>query len=292
MDVIKKFLIMDGSALVTVADTRALTERARKLHDLSPLATAALGRTLTVAAFMSLKFKDKAAHLSITVDGGGPIGKITVCAGYGAQVRGFVENPHVDLPLNAHGKLDVGGAVGHAGNIRCVTDLRLKEPYMGQSQLVTGEISEDFAYYFTVSEQQPSAVAAGVLVNGKGVKAAGGVFIQPLPGCDDYKLTMLEDIATNFVNVSCLIDEHGVDGIIENYFSHLGMSDTEILFPRYKCVCGKRKIDALVNSLPEKEKAEILDERGEIEVVCHFCNKVYRYGREDVEDLKAKHKKK
>jgi molecular chaperone Hsp33 len=285
MDVIRKFLIMEGSALVTVIDSTALVERARKLHDLSPLAAAALGRTLTVAAFMSMKLKDKAASLSIVVDGGGPLGKIVVCAGYGAQVRGYAENPLTDLPLNNKGKLDVGGAVGRNGTIRCVTDLKMKEPYLGQSELVSGEIGDDFAYYFTVSEQQPSAVAVGVLVDGKGVKAAGGVFIQPLPGCNEYALTMLEDIATNFENVSPLISLRGADGIANDYFSHLGITDEERLYPKYKCMCGKRKIDALVKSLPADEKEAALQERGEIEVICHFCCKAYRYNREDVARL-------
>lgn len=283
---LKKFTILGDAVTVTVADTTELVEKAREIHDMSPLATAALGRTLTVASFMSARFKDENATMSVVIDGGGPIGKITVVGDFGGHVRGYVDNPVIDLPLNAVGKLDVGAAVGKNGAIRCVTDLRMKEPYLGQADLISGEIGEDFAYYFVTSEQQPSAVAVGVLCGSTGVLAAGGVFMQPLPGTDENIIVMLEDIATNFTNVSTLIKDIGIDGIIENYFSHLGVKIMEEIHPEYRCSCSKEKIDGIIMTLPTDDIEDILTSEGKINVQCHFCNKNYTYTREDVEKLK------
>ena len=163
MDVIKRFMLFDKTILVSVISAKELVDKAIKIHSLSRTAAAALGRTLIVGAYMGTELKDDKQKLSITINGGGPLGRIVVLSDYGAKVRGYVENPAVELPLNGKGKLDVGGGVGKNGYISVIKDLGLKEPYSGRCPIVDGEIANDFAYYFTVSEQQPSAVALGVL---------------------------------------------------------------------------------------------------------------------------------
>ncbi|MGI6229225.1 MAG: Hsp33 family molecular chaperone HslO [Christensenellales bacterium] len=289
MDCLKKFLIIENSANITVLDTRELVSHAQKIHNLSPAATAALGRTLTIAAFMSSKFKDKAANLSITVDGGGPIGKIVAAAAYGAKVRGYVENPGVTVENKVKGHLDVGTAVGRRGYLEVITDLKLKEPYAGRVELVSGEIGEDFAYYFAASEQQPSALAVGVLIGGDGsVLSAGGVVMEPLPSASDFAITMMEDIASQLTDISKILLQKGADGIIKEYFSHLASSGVEEITPEYVCSCNAKKIDGVVLSLGEKEARSIIAENGAVNVHCSFCNTDYVYGEKEIAELFAK----
>ena len=189
MDVIKRFMLFDKTILVSVISAKELVDKAIKIHSLSRTAAAALGRTLIVGAYMGTELKDDKQKLSITINGGGPLGRIVVLSDYGAKVRGYVENPAVELPLNGKGKLDVGGGVGKNGYISVIKDLGLKEPYSGRCPIVDGEIANDFAYYFTVSEQQPSAVALGVLAADNECVSAGGIFVSALPGADDKAIT-------------------------------------------------------------------------------------------------------
>lgn len=220
MDVIKRFMLFDKTILVSVISAKELVDKAIKIHSLSRTAAAALGRTLIVGAYMGTELKDDKQKLSITINGGGPLGRIVVLSDYGAKVRGYVENPAVELPLNGKGKLDVGGGVGKNGYISVIKDLGLKEPYSGRCPIVDGEIANDFAYYFTVSEQQPSAVALGVLAADNECVSAGGIFVSALPGADDNAITVMEDILTNFTRVSDLFKEMTPEDIIDRYFSH------------------------------------------------------------------------
>ncbi len=284
MDVIKKFMFADDSVLVTVISAKDLVNKAVKAHDLSATATAALGRTLMAGAFMSNAFKDKGQRLSVTVNGGGGLGKIVVAGEYGGIVKGYVENPHFELPTR-NGKLDVGGAVGKDGYITVIKDLGLKEPYTGKTELVNGEIATDFAYYFTVSEQQPSAVALGVLVDKTGCTAAGGIFIQPLPGCSDAVITMLEDIASNFTHVSELFLNFTPDEIIENYFGQFDLHFLPDGKPKWQCRCSRKRLEKVVLSLGRAEAEDIVRTEGKIEIGCNFCNKKYVFTKEDVEAL-------
>ena len=193
MDVIKRFMLFDKTILVSVISAKELVDKAIKIHSLSRTAAAALGRTLIVGAYMGTELKDDKQKLSITINGGGPLGRIVVLSDYGAKVRGYVENPAVELPLNGKGKLDVGGGVGKNGYISVIKDLGLKEPYSGRCPIVDGEIANDFAYYFTVSEQQPSAVALGVLAADNECVSAGGIFVSALPGGGDNAIPVMGD---------------------------------------------------------------------------------------------------
>ena len=201
MDVIKRFMLFDKTILVSVISAKELVDKAIKIHSLSRTAAAALGRTLIVGAYMGTELKDDKQKLSITINGGGPLGRIVVLSDYGAKVRGYVENPAVELPLNGKGKLDVGGGVGKNGYISVIKDLGLKEPYSGRCPIVDGEIANDFAYYFTVSEQQPSAVALGVLaaVGGLDLAAMTGAFL----GCAANRVPAVVDGYISVVAALC-----------------------------------------------------------------------------------------
>lgn len=285
MDIFKRFMLFDKTVLVSVISARGIVDEAIKLHKLSRTASAALGRTLIVGAFMAEQLKSPRHKLSITVNGGGGLGRIVVAGDYGCKVRGYVENPAFELPLNAKGKLDVGGAVGRDGYISVIKDLGLKEPYAGRSALVDGEIANDFAYYFTASEQQPSAVALGVLVDGGGCVAAGGIIMQIMPGCSDNTITVIEDIATNFTAVSSLMKDYTADEIIEKYFGHFDIYALPDILPVYKCNCNKDKIERTVLSLGREEAFDILNTEGKLELVCQFCGKKYDFDKTMLEEL-------
>ncbi len=285
MDVIKRFMLFDKTILVSVISAHDLVDKAIKLHTLSRTASAGLGRSLIVGAYMSTELKDTDQKLSITINGGGPLGKIVVLGDYGAKVRGYVENPEVELPLNTLGKLDVGGGVGHDGYISVVKDLGLKEPYSGRCHIIDGEIANDFAYYFTVSEQQPSAVALGVLAGDNQCVSAGGIFVTALPGADDNTITVMEDIMTNFTRVSDLFKEMTPEEIIEKYFSHLDVFSLPDIFPKYECNCSVERLERVVVSLGRDEAYDILRENGKIELTCQFCNKKYEFSKQDVNRL-------
>lgn len=282
MGQIYKTLIYDGQISLSVLDTTDIVNKAIEYHNLSPLAAAGLGRALTVAAFMSSSLKNENEKLSITISGNGAGGKIVVAADGKLNVRGSIVNPQADLPLKPNGKLDVGGLVGKDGYITVVKDLGLKEPYVGKCRLVSGEIGEDFAAYFAYSEQQPTAIAVGVLIkNGKCV-GAGGVILQPLPDCSEEALSNAEKIIGEFSDVSKKISDGGAKGIIEKYFAEYNFTAYET---EYKCGCNKKYVDKVLISLGRKEFSDIIDEEGKIEVSCEFCNKKYVYGKTDEERL-------
>lgn len=285
MDTIKKFMFADDSVLVTVISAKTLVNKAISVHGLSPTAAAALGRSLIAGAFLCNQFKDDGQKLSLTVSGGGGLGKIVVAGEAGGTVRGYVEHPQFDLPVREDGKLDVGGAVGSDGYFNVIKDLGLKEPYSGKTALVNGEIASDFAYYLTASEGQPSAVALGVLVDKTGCIGAGGIFVQPMPGCNDYVLTMLEDIVSNFTNVSTLFHDMSVDDIIERYFGQFDLHFLEGGKPEYKCRCSRKRLEGVLLSLGRAEADDIIAEQGSIEINCQFCGKHYVFTKDDVNKL-------
>ncbi|MEG1790909.1 MAG: Hsp33 family molecular chaperone HslO [Clostridia bacterium] len=284
MDIFKKFMLADKTVMVSVISAKDMVDKAIKLHGLSRTASAALGRTLIVGAFMAEQLKSETQRLTITVNGGGGLGRLVVCGEYGCKVRGYVENPNYELPLNANGKLDVGGAVGKNGYISVIKDMGMKEPYLGRSSLVDGEIANDFTYYFTVSEQQPSAVALGVLVGDEGCVASGGIIVQIMPNCNDYVITMMEDIVSNFSNISSLMSDFTVDEIIEKYFGHLDIFELPSQVPKYECNCNRDRIEKILLSLGKSEAYDILATEGKVELCCQFCNTKYVF---DEKALKA-----
>lgn len=282
MGKIYKTLIYDGQISLSVLDTTDVVNKAIELHGLTPLCAAGLGRALTVASFMATSLKDENEKLSVTIDGNGVGGKIVVCADGNLNVRGSIVNPHADLPLKPNGKLDVGGLVGNEGTITVVKNLGLKEPYVGKCKLVSGEIGEDFAAYYAYSEQQPTAIAVGVLVKNDKCIGAGGVILQPLPDCAEENIGKAEKLIAEFSDVSRKINEIGIDGIVKKYFDEYEFTKYET---QYKCGCSREYVDKVLIALGKKELSDIIEKDGKIEVCCEFCDKKYVYGQKDVEEL-------
>lgn len=285
MGKIYKTLIFDGQISLSVLDTTDVVNEAIRLHKLTPVCAAALGRTLTVTAFMASQLKGEDERLSVTINGNGAGGKIIAAADSKLNVRGAIDNPTVDLPLKANGKLDVGGVVGNSGYITVVKNLGLKEPYVGRSELVSGEIVEDFAAYYAYSEQQPTAIAVGVLIKNEKCIGAGGVIIQPLPDCTEENLVKAENLVNKFSDVSKQISETGVEGIIEKYFKGYDFNAFDV---RYKCNCSDEYVRKVLITLGEKELYDAIEKDGKIEVCCQFCDKKYVYYKKDVDEFLGK----
>ena len=285
MGKIYKTLIFDGQISLSVLDTTDVVNEAIRLHKLTPVCAAALGRTLTVTAFMASQLKGEDERLSVTINGNGAGGKIIAAADSKLNVRGAIDNPTIDLPLKANGKLDIGGVVGNSGYITVVKNLGLKEPYVGRSELVSGEIGEDFAAYYAYSEQQPTAIAVGVLIKNERCIGAGGVIIQPLPDCTEENLVKAENLVNKFSDVSKQISETGVEGIIEKYFKGYDFNAFDV---RYKCNCSDEYVRKVLITLGEKELYDAIEKDGKIEVCCQFCDKKYVYYKKDVDEFLGK----
>lgn len=288
MDKIQKFLAYDGKIDITCVESTNLVEEARKIHDLSPLATAALGRCLTMASLMASGFKGKENSLTLQIKGNGPLGGITVTADGEQKVRGYVGNPQIDLPLKQNGKLDVGSAVGNDGLIYVIKDIGLKEPYIGMSKIITGEIAEDFANYYYNSEQKSTAVALGVLVYQNGVKRAGGFIVNALPDATEDELFILENRLKEAKPISQMLDENM--SLLEIAKDITGDKNIKILeqeeiTPKYECNCNRDKMEKALISIGKKELRNILEEDKKAEIVCHFCNKKYEFSEEDLKNL-------
>ena len=241
MNKLLKTIVFDNEITLSVLDTTDMVNEAIRIHKLSPLSAAALGRTLTVCTFMSSNLKNRGDKLSVTVKGDGVGGKITVCGNGDLNMRGFIDNPQADLPLRPDGKLNVGGCVGKNGRLTVVRSMGLKDPYTGSSELVSGEIAEDFTAYYAFSEQQPTAMALGVKIgtDGKCV-GAGGVIVQALPGASDNSLFLAEQITKDCANVSTLIEQHGAEWIVKELFFTDKYTEYN---PEYKCLCSREYIE-------------------------------------------------
>lgn len=279
-DLIVRGTALHGKVRALAAVTTETMRELQSRHDTWPVVTAALGRTVTMGAIMGAMLKDR-EKLTIQVKGDGPIGQIVVDANADGEVRGYVREPHVDLPLNERGKLDVRGAVGQ-GFIYVIKDLGLKEPYRGGTPIVSGEIAEDFAYYFTQSEQTPSAVALGVLVDvDYSVKVSGGFLIQVLPGLSESDIAGIEAELAALPPVTRLLEE-GLDAerILKRIlpsFEKLGEQPV-----RFRCQCSRERIDRTLISLGKEELRKILEEDGKADISCHFCNETYAYTEDDL----------
>ena len=265
-----------------------LVEEARKRHNTSPVATAALGRLLAGGAMMGSMMKNDTDMLTVKVRGNGPLGGITVTADSKADVKGYVENPDVMLPPK-NGKLDVGGAVG-IGIMQVIKDMGLKEPYIGDTMLVTSEIAEDLTYYFASSEQVPSSVGLGVLMEKDNtVKCAGGFIIQMMPFAKEETIAQIEENLKNVTSVTELLDRgYTPEQILEELLGNVGLEITDTMPAQFTCNCSKERVEKAVASIGRKDIQEMIDEGKDIEVKCHFCNSAYNY---TVEDLKRIMKK-
>ena len=267
------------------ATTRNMVETARQHHNTSPVATAALGRLLTAGAMMGSMMKNDTDVLTLQIKGDGPIGGLTVTADSHANVKGYVENPDVILPPK-NGKLDVGGALG-IGLMNVIKDMGLKEPYVGQTILVTSEIAEDLTYYFANSEQVPSSVGLGVLMEKDNtVKCAGGFIIQMMPFAEEQTIVKLEENLKNVTSVTKMLDKgYTPEQILEELFGDLGVEITDTIPAQFYCNCSKERVEQAVASIGRKDIVELIEEGKDIEVKCHFCNTAYNYTVEDLKNI-------
>lgn len=293
-DKIIKFLAYNGKISIVCANTTELVEKARKIHDLSPLATAAFGRLLTITSIMAQEMKNPTDKLTIQIKGNGKIGTMITTANNFPKIKGYVENTHVDLPLNEFGKLDVGGAVGQEGYINVIKDLGLKKPYIGISPLTLGELADDFTNYFVNSEQRNSAVALGVLVNKDGVKTAGGYLINPMPDATEEDISKVEKSIFEAGAISKMLDENL--SLLEIAKKVTGDENIRVMeeetVPIYECDCSKERMADVLKTLDEAQIKQIIEEDEKAEIICHFCNKKYNFSKEELEEiLKSKSQK-
>lgn len=286
-DKIIKFLAYNGKISVTCADTTELIETARKIHDLSPVATAAFGRMLTISAIMGNEMKGAKNKLTVQMKGNGPLGTMLVTSDNFPRVKGYVSNPRIDLPLNDMGKLDVGGAVGETGFINVIKDIGLKEPYIGICPLVSGEIAEDFAEYFAKSEQKNTAVSLGVLVDKNGVKSAGGYIIKPMPDATNEEISKVEQAIFKAGAISKMLDANL--SLVEIAKMITGDDNIQIIeeniTPVYECDCSKEHMADGLATLDKNVLKEMIEEDGKAEIICHFCNKRYDFSKNELEEI-------
>lgn len=277
----------EGNIRVFAAKTTNLVNNARNIHNTTPTASAALGRTLTAVTIMGTMLKNERETVSLQLKGAGPLGTVLAVANSKGEVKGYVSNPSVDLPLKNNGKLDVGGAVGQNGKVTVIRDYGLKEPYIGQSDIVTGEIAEDLANYYVYSEQQPSAVALGVLVDrGTSIKAAGGYIIQVLPEATDEALDKLEANLANIEPVSSLIEKgYTPEDILLNVCNGFKMDIKDKTSVKLTCDCSVERMQKALIAIGREELNKIIEEDGEAELVCHFCNEKYKFNRDELVSL-------
>lgn len=267
--------------------TTNLVNEGARVHDTTPVASAAFGRMLTAGALMGSTLKSKKEVITLKINGGGEVNGITVTAHDDGTVKGVIGNPYIDRPLNEKGKLDVGGAVGTNGMLYVIKDLGLKDPYVGQVKIQTGEIAEDFAYYFTVSEQTPSAVALGVLVDKDlSIKAAGGFIVQMLPGADELLADVITYRLQEIPPITTLISEgKTIEEILEFIFEGMDLKILDSINPEYKCDCSRERVEKALISIGKDDLQELYDDGKSEEIVCNFCNKKYEFTHEDIGEI-------
>ncbi len=285
-DILTKAITRDGFFKISAIVTTETVNQAHQYHQTGPLASAALGRLLTAGLLMADGLKEEDASLTLQVRGDGPLGMLAVVADAKGGVKGYVANPAAELPLKDNGKLDVGSGVG-AGTLSVIRDLKMKEPYIGQVPIQTGEIGDDLAYYFMQSEQIPSVVALGVLVERDyTIAQAGGVLVQVMPGCDQRSIDRLENSIQGMMSVTEML-QHGMSAKDMIQYVMLGF-DVEFLEDvavGYCCDCSRERMERAIISLGKSEIQDMIEEQGEAEIVCHFCNQAYQFQKEDLEVL-------
>ena len=288
-DEMVRAITADGLVRAQAITGRDLVEKARTLHTLLPVATAALGRTLLAASLLGDMLKEDNASLTLQIKGGGPLGLVLAVSDSGGNVRGYVQNPHVELMEQHPGKLDVGGAVGTQGTLTVIKDFGYKEPYVGTIGLFSGEIADDLAMYFVESEQVPTACALGVLVGlDQSVTAAGGYLIQLLPGAGEDVISQNEAWVKKLGPVSAALDR-GLDaeGLLREVLDGFELDILQTHPVEYRCACSRDRVVRALISLGRQELREMIEEQGQAELSCQFCDKVYRFSREELEEILA-----
>ena len=286
-DEIVRAITADGLVKAAAITGRDLVERARNIHTLLPVATAALGRTLMAASLMGDAMKIDGSSLTLQIKGGGPLGTILAVSDEAGNVRGYVQNPHVELMEKAPGKLDVGRAVGETGSLTVIKDLGMKEPYVGTIDLLSGEIADDIAAYFVESEQIPTACALGVLVGtDQSVTSAGGYLIQLLPGAGEDIITKIEAGVQRVGSVSHALEGGlGGAGLLRAVLSDFDLEILETHPVEYRCYCSRDRVTRALISMGREELSSLIQEQGQAELTCQFCDQIYRYSKEDLEEI-------
>lgn len=288
-DHIVRAVSADGYFKATAISGRDLVERARNIHTLLPVATAALGRTLMAASMMGDALKEENGSVTLQIKGGGPLGTVLAVSDCTGNVRGYVQNPHVDLMEKHPGKLDIGRAVGTDGTLTVIKDIGLKEPYVGSIGLFSGEIADDLAMYFVESEQIPTACALGVLMGtDQSVTSAGGYLIQLLPGAPEEVIDKIEAGIRQVGPVSGALAS-GLDGegLLRAVLPDFGLEILETHPVAYKCYCSRDRVTRALISMGRQELASLIEEQGQAELTCQFCDSVYRFSKEELEELLA-----
>lgn len=285
-DYIVRAMAADGQIRAFAATTKTMVETARAAHNTSPVATAALGRLMTASAMMGVMMKGEKDILTLQIQSEGPIGGITVTADARGDVKGYVNNPDVILPANEKGKLDVAGAVG-PGFLNIIMDMGLKEPYNGQVRLQTGEIAEDLTYYFAASQQVPSAVGLGVLMeHDNTVKQAGGFIVQLMPFAQEETIARLEKNLAEVTSVTALLDEgYTPEMLLEKLLGDMGLTFSDKLPTQFACNCSKDRVSRALISVGKKDLEEMIQEGKPVELNCHFCNTNYTFSVEELKEL-------
>ena len=279
--------LMGGQARAILIESTQLVQRAKDIHGLSRIAAAALGRTLTCAAMMGSMLKGEDESITTQIKCGGPIGTVMAVAHGDCTVKGYVDNPGIDLPRMGP-KLPVGAAVGKDGRLTVVKDMHLREPYIGQVNLVSGEIAEDFAMYFTASEQTPSLVSLGVLVSDERVESAGGLIVQVMPGASEAAIASIENSAGMFMDISGTMKEYHLKDSVQQLLMHLEPEILAAREPRYSCACSRERIEKVLISLGADELKDMIQTQHGAQVDCHFCNKRYEFSEDALKALLEK----
>ena len=283
MDKIIHATAAEGAVKMAVITARDTVQRAREIHNCSPTAAAALGRTLCAASLLGESMKEEKASLTIRINGGGPIGSVVAVSDSEGYVRGYVDNPQVHLPLRSDGKLNVGGAVGRDGTLTVSRDIGLKEPYIGSTALVSGEIAEDVTAYLLSSEQVPSACALGVLVDtDRSIKAAGGFLVQLMPGADESLIDKLEENIFLMDQLTTILDEDGTDAVFAQVLKGMEYHPVGEAPVGYRCPCSRERVEEALACLEGSELDEMANQGETIRVSCEFCNAEYAFSPADL----------
>ncbi len=279
--------LMNGEARALLCESTQMVQRAADIHNTTPVCAAALGRLMTGTAMLGVMMKGEQESVTVTIKGDGPMGTLVAVA-HGGTVKAYADDPQVELPLREDGKLDVGGAVGHHGRMSVVKDLGLREPYVGQINLVSGELAMDFANYFTVSEQQPSLVSLGVLTSGNAVLKAGGLLIQPLPGCSEETLSQLELRTPMFADISRELTFDSPEGLMAGWFKGMEPKILDRTPIAWGCSCSRERMEKTLISLGRKELTELSEDPQGAELSCHFCHSHYQFTPAELKELLAR----
>lgn len=293
MDKIIRATAADGFVKMAVITARDTVERARQIHGLSPTACAALGRTLCGASLLGQAMKEERASLTIRINGGGPIGSVVAVSDHEGNVRGYVENPRVELPLRSDGKLNVGGAVGRDGMLTVSRDIGLREPYIGSVELQSGEIAEDLTAYLLESEQIPSACALGVLVDtDRTIRAAGGFLVQLMPGAEEARIEKLEENILLMDQLTTILDEDGAGALFEQVLKGFDWHTVGEYPVEYRCYCDRARVESALTVIDAGELEEMIAEGEDITVSCQFCDRTYAFSADALRAILTEKNKK